>query len=211
MSTHTTATALGSLSARLRLWRSVLWRVEARLKGVEFEGTAEFWGRPLVSVAPGGRIVLGDGVIVASAVRANPLGLAQPSVLRALTPQARLSLGPGVGISGTVLCAGLSIEVGAHTIMGAGAMVIDNDFHVPEGEWGWRADPQANARPVKIGRGVFIGARAVVLKGVTIGDRAVVGAGAVVTKDVPAGHTAVGNPARIFLPKKRDAGESAGR
>jgi acetyltransferase-like isoleucine patch superfamily enzyme len=44
---------------------------------------------------------------------------------------------------------------------------------------------------------VFIGARAIVLKGVTIGDRAVVGAGAVVTKPVPPRHFAVGNPARI--------------
>jgi acetyltransferase-like isoleucine patch superfamily enzyme len=45
---------------------------------------------------------------------------------------------------------------------------------------------------VIIGRGVFIGARAIILKGVTIGDRAIVGAGAMVTKDVPAGRIVVG-------------------
>jgi len=55
-------------------------------------------------------------------------------------------------------------------------------------------------RYIKIGRGVFIGARAIVLKGVTIGDRAVIGAAAVITKDVPAGHVAAGNPARVFPP-----------
>ena len=49
-----------------------------------------------------------------------------------------------------------------------------------------------------IGRGVFVGAHAIILKGVTIGDRAVVGAGAVVTQDVPARQLAVGNPARIL-------------
>ena len=48
---------------------------------------------------------------------------------------------------------------------------------------------------VRIGRGVFIGTRAIILKGVTIGDRAVIGAGAVVVKDVPANHIAIGNPA----------------
>jgi acetyltransferase-like isoleucine patch superfamily enzyme len=77
-------------------------------------------------------------------------------------------------------------------------MVVDTDFHQPTGEWEWNDDFAAAAEPVKIGRGVFIGARAIVLKGVTIGDRAVVGAGAVVTRDVPAGGVVAGNPARLL-------------
>jgi acetyltransferase-like isoleucine patch superfamily enzyme len=88
-------------------------------------------------------------------------------------------------------------------------MVLDNDFHVPAGDWGWASESVANARPIKIGRGVFIGARAIVLKGVTIGDRALIGAGAVVTKDVPAGYVAVGNPARAFLPKPNSSSSSS--
>jgi len=58
---------------------------------------------------------------------------------------------------------------------------------------------------VKIGRGVFVGARAIILKGVTVGDRAVIGAGAVVTRNVPAYHMAVGNPVKVF-PLKEKAG-----
>jgi acetyltransferase-like isoleucine patch superfamily enzyme len=54
------------------------------------------------------------------------------------------------------------------------------------------------SKTIVIGRGAFIGARALVLKGVSIGDRAVVGAGAVVTKNVPPHHIAVGNPARVL-------------
>jgi acetyltransferase-like isoleucine patch superfamily enzyme len=182
----------------MRLAVSVLWRLEARFKGVEFRGKVLFQGRPILSVSKGGRLVFGDGVSVASAVRANPLGLAQPSVLRAMAPGALLMLGPGVGLSGSVICAGQSIEIGEQSIIGAGAMIIDNDFHVPSGEFGWKEEHQANARPIKIGRGVFIGARAIVLKGVTIGDRAVIGAGAVVTKNVPPGGLAAGNPARVI-------------
>lgn len=45
---------------------------------------------------------------------------------------------------------------------------------------------------------VFIGARSIVMKGVTIGDGAVVGAGSVVTKDVPANTIVAGNPARVI-------------
>lgn len=63
-------------------------------------------------------------------------------------------------------------------------------------------DPQAKlysashqARPIVIGRNVWIGAHAVILPGVTIGDGAIVGAGAVVTRDVAPGVTVVGVPA----------------
>lgn len=149
--------------------------------------------------------MIGDGTVIASGTRANVLGLFQPTVLRALVAGARVVVGPGVGMSGTILCAAAAIEVGEKTIFGAGAMVIDNNFHEPVGEWDWNHDRQTSARPVKIGRGAFIGARAMVLKGVTIGDRAVIGAGAVVTKDVPAFHVAVGNPAQVFLPKAHAA------
>lgn len=52
--------------------------------------------------------------------------------------------------------------------------------------------------PVHIGKGVWVGARATILAGVSIGDNAVVAAGAVVTKDVPADTIVAGVPARIL-------------
>ncbi len=52
----------------------------------------------------------------------------------------------------------------------------------------------------RFGDRVNIGANAVIIGPITIGDDAVIGAGAVVHKDVPAGHLAVGNPARIIRP-----------
>jgi hypothetical protein len=208
MSQHTPATLLGALIATLRIGVSRLWVWEARFKGVQFLGKCAFQGRPLVSLAPGARIVLGEGVRLASAMRANPLGLSQPCVLRAFAPGAQLIVGREVGLSGTTLCACRSIEIGERTLFGAGAMVIDSDFHSPVGELDWNDDCTAGAQPVKIGRGVFIGARAIVLKGVTIGDRAIVGAGAVVSQDVPAHHVAVGNPARCFPQKQPAKGNS---
>ncbi len=55
---------------------------------------------------------------------------------------------------------------------------------------------------------VWIGANAIVLRGVKIGIGAVVGAGAVVTKDVPAFAVVVGAPAKIikfrFDPEKQE-------
>jgi putative colanic acid biosynthesis acetyltransferase WcaF len=49
---------------------------------------------------------------------------------------------------------------------------------------------------IDVGEDVFIGAKAMVLPGVTLGTGAVVGAGAVVTKDVPPWTIVAGNPAR---------------
>ncbi|KAL3092006.1 hypothetical protein niasHS_005956 [Heterodera schachtii] len=61
-------------------------------------------------------------------------------------------------------------------------------------------------RPVRIGRGVWVGGGAVILPGVTVGDGAIIGAYAVVTRDVPEGATVVGNPARQIT-KKEDQTE----
>lgn len=187
----------------------MLWRLEARFKGVQFEGRCEFVGRPLISLARNGRIVIGDAVRVLSSRRANPLGSLHRCTLRALDPGARLVLGRGVTLSGTVLCAGMLIEVGEGAAFAPGTLIMDNDFHLPAGEWDWVGDFTANARPVRIGRRVRVGAGAIILKGVTIGDGAVVEPAAVVTKDVPPRHRVAGNPARA-VPLGVDAAAGSG-
>ena len=57
---------------------------------------------------------------------------------------------------------------------------------------------------VLIGNDVWIGARAVILGGVTIGDGAVIGGGAVVTKDVEPYTIVAGNPARVIRKRFTD-------
>jgi acetyltransferase-like isoleucine patch superfamily enzyme len=50
----------------------------------------------------------------------------------------------------------------------------------------------------RIGKCCFIGARSVILPGITVGDHSIVGAGSVVTKDVPPNCIVAGNPAAII-------------
>ncbi|PMN71091.1 DapH/DapD/GlmU-related protein [Enterovibrio norvegicus] len=58
---------------------------------------------------------------------------------------------------------------------------------------------QANLdSPINIGDDVWIGAGAIILKGVSVKNGAVVGAGSVVTKDVCEGTIVAGNPARVI-------------
>ena len=66
---------------------------------------------------------------------------------------------------------------------------------------------QLHPAPIRIGRGVWIGANATVTVGVSIGDNAVVAAGAVVNRDVPENTIVGGVPARIIktIDSKRSA------
>ena len=62
-------------------------------------------------------------------------------------------------------------------------------------------DSGYRAKPITIGREVWLGRGVTVLGGVTIGDKATVEANAVVTRNVPAGVTVIGIPAVLLPPK----------
>jgi acetyltransferase-like isoleucine patch superfamily enzyme len=183
--------------ARQRLLSS-FWLLEARLRGLELGEGVVFNGRPYLYRFAGSKIILRDGICLNSSLRSNPIGCSRPVSLRTMRPGAEIILGKGVGLSSTAVCAAVRVEIGEGTFVGADTYIFDNDFHAPIGDWNWGDFLPDNPKPVIIGRGVFIGARAIILKGVTIGDRAIIGAGAVVSKDVPAGQIAVGNPARVI-------------
>lgn len=192
---------LRQLSQRVQSsgWRvgEWFWKFEARLRGVELGPEVRFRGRPCLARAPGSRIVLERGVHLNSSLRSNPLGCSRPATLRTLWAGAEIHMGAGSGLSAAVLCAARSIRIGEGTLIGAEVMILDTDFHVPGPHGSWELAGPEHARAVWVGRNVFIGTRAIVLKGVRIGDGAVIGAGAVVTRDVPPYHIAVGNPVMV--------------
>jgi maltose O-acetyltransferase len=96
--------------------------------------------------------------------------------------------------AGTEFDVAASVVVGPHTLLAPGVFITD---HAHRHARGRRHDEQGTeSRPVVIGSDVWVGAKAIVLPGVTIGDGAVVGAGAVVTRDVEPYAIVVGVPAR---------------
>jgi acetyltransferase-like isoleucine patch superfamily enzyme len=77
------------------------------------------------------------------------------------------------------------ILIGEYSTVAFGAVIIAHDF------------VNNQFLPVKIGSYCFIGARSIIMPGLTIGDHCIIGAGAVVVRDVPAGSVVVGNPGRV--------------
>lgn len=84
-------------------------------------------------------------------------------------------------------------------MIGGNCKIYDTDFHsIDYTNRMKKPDPTVKCEPVHIKQGAFIGACAVILKGVTIGEKSVVGAGSVVTKSIPDGEIWAGNPAKFI-------------
>jgi acetyltransferase-like isoleucine patch superfamily enzyme len=102
----------------------------------------------------------------------------------------RIRIGDRVFVnSGVVMFAAKAITIGNDVAIANEAYLMDTDSHGVEGR------PVKEA-PIVIGDGTWIGARAIILPGVTIGRRCLVAAGAVVSRDVPDDTLVAGNPAR---------------
>lgn len=107
-------------------------------------------------------------------------------------PKGRLEIGDRAFLNdGVNIYAADRVAIGAESMLADEAIVFDTTFH------DLAPDRPAKVAPVVIGRNVWIGARAIILPGVTIGDHSVIGAAAVVTTDVPARSVVAGNPARV--------------
>jgi acetyltransferase-like isoleucine patch superfamily enzyme len=107
-----------------------------------------------------------------------------------LTLGKRVIIGPDV----TIGCKA-PVVLGDHVRLSRGAVIETAGLDVSGG----RLPYSHTAKPISIGEGAWIGARAMVLGGVNIGNGAVVGAGAVVTRDVPPRAVVGGVPAKTVV------------
>ena len=90
------------------------------------------------------------------------------------------------------ITAGDVVEIGAGATIGRDVVIRSYDGHTICQE-GYQV-----SAPIKIGRHVWIGQGATILKGVSIGDGAIIAAGALVTKDVPKNCIVGGVPAKVM-------------
>ncbi|MCX3265297.1 acyltransferase [Pedobacter agri] len=110
----------------------------------------------------------------------------------AVNKNAILEIGSGYTNNDVDISCFKSIKIGNNVAISKGVIIRDSDNH----EIG--NDGNDISKPIEIGDNVWIGLRAIILKGVKIGNGSIIAAGALVNKDVPANCLAAGVPAMII-------------
>ena len=142
-------------------------------------------GRPRIENL--GRMVVQDRVHLHSTVARVELATAKDGTLE---------IGSRTFVNyGTSISAAHSVRIGNNCQIGTNVLIMDNEFHRLEPE---RRLERPESKPVEIGDNVWLGARVIVMPGVTIGAGSAIGAGSIVTRDVPPRSLAVGCPARVI-------------
>jgi len=122
---------------------------------------------------------------------------------------ANISIGRGAHIGQwTYLWAGADggrIDIGENAGMGPGTFITASNYDFDAGDGNVMELPKI-AEDITIGRNAWLGARVVVVAGVSIGEGTIVAAGSVVSRDLPAYCVAAGVPARVI----RRRGEAKG-
>ena len=168
-------------------------------KKVDFHHDIAFFGTPKIRIGQQALVKIGKQFICRSG-RDTKLDNGAYSTMVVLDGST-LTIGDFSGMTNAIIVCGEHISIGNHVNIGNGTIVMDTDLHSMD--WKTRSDRQADplnshSRPIVIADHVFIGARCIILKGVTIGEKSIVAAGSVVTKNIPEGEVWGGNPAKFI-------------
>ena len=189
--------AFNGATASLTSVRSALKLARARLNPAISLAPGVFLDQGVkLRATDGGRIVLGRNVSVGRFSRIIASG-------------GSIEIGDDALVSdGCIIVAQAAIMIGADTQIAEYVTIRDQDHNLSARPI--RTSGFATA-PVRIGRNVWLGAKASVLRGATIGDGAVIGAHALVRGVIPANCIAAGVPARVMreiaepTPKSHDS------
>jgi acetyltransferase-like isoleucine patch superfamily enzyme len=131
-------------------------------------------------------------------------------------PRGRVSIGNFSLINGAWFICDARIEIGDYALISWNVVFMDNYRAAINSKQRRRqvqqvpiAQPrrllaESPAKPIRVGRNVWVGFDSCVLPGVTIGDGSIVGARSVVAGDVPPFTFVAGNPARVIRKIEND-------
>ena len=117
--------------------------------------------------------------------------------LQPRTPDAEIVIGENNWFSNNLSVYALqSVRIGNNCRVGELVSIMDADFH--EINPATRDRSAGVVKPVLIGNNVWIGNRAMILRGAKIGDNFVIGAMSLVTGKIPPNCVAAGVPAKVI-------------
>lgn len=161
-----------------------------------------------LDIHPESNVSIGDNFTFTSGDSYNPLCRNLRGCIMAERAGTKIEIGHHVGMSSPCLWAKEQITIGNYVKIGGDCIIMDSDAHNLD----WRIrnsqvmfSPMESldihtckCAPIVIEDNVLIGARCIILKGVTIGHGSVIGAGSVVVKNIPANCIAAGNPCVVI-------------
>lgn len=156
-------------------------------------------GVPYIMVARGGKMLIGKDFAMNNGIKGNPIGCYERCTFF-VDKGCTLTIGENVGISQAALIAHANLTIGNNVKIGGGTCIFTSDFHSldPIIRSGKEDLKNKKSTPVSIEDNAFVGAKCIILKGVTIGKNSIVGAGSVVTKSIPDNQIWAGNPAKFI-------------
>lgn len=175
-------------------------RMKLKFLHIQYGKNFRMFNNIYIQLGNNSKVVVGDNFTFSSGAGHNPLARNIKGEIK-LENNAQLIVGDNVGISSACLWIYKSLIIGSRSKIGGDCIIIDSDAHslnYLERRNGETDRPRAKSKGIVIEEDVLIGARCIILKGVTIGARSIVGAGSVVTKDIPADCIAAGNPAKVI-------------
>jgi acetyltransferase-like isoleucine patch superfamily enzyme len=162
--------------------RYTTWRVKSQLTTCGKNLRARNPG--LLFLGEGSEVHVGDNVLLERDVRIST------------GANARVYIGDNSYLGdGCNLLAVKELRIGKKCSISWHVLFMDTSSH-PLGFAG--EIPETKIAPIVVEDHVWIGCRAVILKGVTVGTGSIIANNAVVTKDVPPRTMVAGNPARVI-------------
>ena len=181
-----------------RILCSLYCRIYFCLNGVKLK-TLTCQGIPYLHVSLNASMKVGNRLSLNNGVKFSDSGINGRCRFE-VRDSASLIIGNDVGLSDATITCHNNIRIGNNVILGVGCQVRDTDNHSlnPQDRLNGRDWENKMTAPIIINDNVFIGANALILKGVKIGNDSIVGAGSVVTKNIPANEIWAGNPAKFI-------------
>lgn len=177
------------------------------LNNIKYGKNFRVFNHLYLKIHVGALVQIGNNYTIMSGAGLNPLSRNIKTCIY-VGKKATLKLGNDVGISSSTLWVKESVSIGNSVAIGADCIIMDTDAH--NLDWKIRCSEETNeygesvdmvtaaSAPIVIEDNVLVGARCIILKGVTIGARSIIGSGSIVTKDIPSDCIAAGNPCKVI-------------